>query len=825
MQRSQPRKMSSLPTPEATEAADDDEPTPTPLPASLPKAKSTNAADTAPAAAAAVAAAAATATPAAAAAAAPAGEATARSKASTTEVGTKVWHSDHRYIFSINNTIPVASATEKTFTAYLVQVLDVDTGEEASILRRYRQFEYLHEKISAMYPKKMVPKFTEKKRFGMGNLSQDFIQKRCEKLQKYLNLVSELPNVFEFPPMVEFLESDLKSLGKTDSPAPTSGAPSPAPAAGAVKPPTRTVSTPAAEAARSPPLSPRVTKSPPLSPRHEEPLSPKAPQRQLPQMTAIKSSSGAGDAAKRSQSVSLTTAAKEGGAAVSSALQKVGSAIKDEQEKARLKAQADRQQKIAEAERAAKAAAAANTRTGLEQLPKDEKARALASMKEAKQEGGFELHLSGFGLSLLPEQVYQDFENSLQVIGLEFNSFAVFPDLSPFRALVEVRLGGNQVHSLNMLKMMGSLRVLLLNGNKLTALGDELAELVNLQRLDVANNSISSVSGAIGKLTALEELNMSGNLIDTLPPEIGLCGSLEIVDLNGCALQKLPNDFTYLTRIMELNVGNNNLTELPQDMGRMTRLCSLNVADNALKNLPMSIGLCQSLDNLGAGFNIERNPIEDEKLVARFQVGTDHLCQYLASRLQAWESQQAALGKPKDVLSPWRGPVKGGAAAAAAAQKQQQQQQQQANAVRQADAPRASVRRPDSEADKITVLCSWAGRELQSRVKVRLREMRDELTATSDMAVAAPIAKNIRALRQEVDKFCSLMPPISKTPAPDMSGITDKLQLLKLIVAPIVADVERIIDAVQMELDVCDSSAAAVNFVKVTKGICAQLTD
>ena len=822
MQRSQPRKMSSLPTPEASEAADADEPTPAPAPtpAPLPKAKSMSSADVAHAA---------TAVTTATATAAPtASEAPARTKASTTEVGTKVWHSDHRYIFSINNTIPVASATEKTFTAYLVQVLDVDTGEEASILRRYRQFEYLHEKISAMYPKKMVPKFTEKKRFGMGNLSQDFIQKRCEKLQKYLNLVSELPNVFEFPPMVEFLESDLKSLGKSEAPAPAA-APGAAASSlastsgGAVKPPTRTVSSPAAEAARSPPLSPRVTKSPPLSPRHEEPLSPKGPQRQLPQMTAIKS--GGSDAAKRSQSVSLTTAAKEGGAAVSSALQKVGSAIKDEQEKARLKAQADRQQKIADAERAAKAAAASNTRTGLEQLPKDEKARALASMKEAKQEGGFELHLSGFGLSLLPEQVYQDFEISLQVIGLEFNSFTVFPDLSPFRALVEVRLGGNQVHSLNMLKMMGSLRVLLLNGNKLTALGDELADLTNLQRLDVANNSISSVSGAIGKLTALEELNMSGNLIDSLPPEIGLCGSLEIVDLNGCALQKLPNDFTYLTRIMELNVGNNNLTELPQDIGRMTRLCSLNVADNALKNLPMSIGLCQSLDNLGAGFNIERNPIEDEKLLARFQVGTDHLCQYLANRLQAWESQQAALGKPKEVLSPWRGPVKGGAAAAAAAAAQQQQQTQQQNAVRQADAPRASVRRPDSEADKITVLCSWAGRELQSRVKVRLREMRDELTATNDMAVAAPIAKNIRALRQEVDKFCSLMPPISKTPAPDMTGITDKLQLLNLIVAPIVADVERIIAAVQMELDVCDSSTAAVNFVKVTKGICAQLSD
>jgi hypothetical protein len=138
---------------------------------------------------------------------------------------------------------------------------------------------------------------------------------------------------------------------------------------------------------------------------------------------------------------------------------------------------------------------------------------------------------------------------------------------------------------------------------------------------------------------------------------------------------------------------------------------------------------------------------------------------------------------------------------------------------------RESVRRPDTEADKITVLCSWAGRELQTRVKVRLREMRDELTGTDDMSIAAPIAKNIRSLRQEVDKFCTLMPPISKTPAPDMSGISDKLQLLKLIISPIVADVERIIDAVQMELDVCDSSAQAVNFVKITKSVVAQLTD
>jgi Leucine-rich repeat (LRR) protein len=66
---------------------------------------------------------------------------------------------------------------------------------------------------------------------------------------------------------------------------------------------------------------------------------------------------------------------------------------------------------------------------------------------------------------------------------------------------------------------------------------------------------------------------------------------------------------------------------LPNDIGRMTRLCNLNLADNELTNLPMSIGLCQGLDRLGAGFNIDRNPIGDEKMLKRFAVGTDHLCQ------------------------------------------------------------------------------------------------------------------------------------------------------------------------------------------------------
>jgi hypothetical protein len=262
--------------------------------------------------------------------------------------------------------------------------------------------------------------------------------------------------------------------------------------------------------------------------------------------------------------------------------------------------------------------------------------------------------------------------------------------------------------------------------------------------------------------------------------------------------------------------GNNGLSELPVDIGRMTRLTLLNVADNNLKNLPMSIGLCQvrnfrflhllmqlklslcicrqGLDNLGSGYNIDRNPIQDEKILAKFQVGTDHLCQYMASRLQAWEAHLVREGKGQTVLSPWRAPYdkpsanssssSNGSGVKAAPGKQLSAAAAGANAAAAAagrDVPRASVRAPNSEADKIGVLCNWAGRELQSRVKPKLRELTAALDATTDIAVAAPLAKNIRALRQAVELYCELMSPFPKSPAPDMLGISDKLKVRRAL--------------------------------------------
>lgn len=197
----------------------------------------------------------------------------------------------------------------------------------------------------------------------------------------------------------------------------------------------------------------------------------------------------------------------------------------------------------------------------------------------------------------------------------------------------------------------------------------------------------------------------------------------------------------------------------------------------------------KGLDNIGSGYNIDRNPIQDEKILAKFQIGTDHLCQYMASRLQAWEAHLVREGKGQTVLSAWRAPYDkpnpNAASAGSGVMKTPLLAKPNSTTTTTTvgaaarDMPRASVRAPNSEADKIGVLCNWAGRELQSRVKPKLRELTAALDATADIAVAAPLAKNIRALRQAVELYCELMSPFPKSPAPDMLGINDKLKVCK----------------------------------------------
>lgn len=65
----------------------------------------------------------------------------------------------------------------------------------------------------------------------------------------------------------------------------------------------------------------------------------------------------------------------------------------------------------------------------------------------------------------------------------------------------------------------------------------------------------------------------------------------------------------------------------------MTRLVVLNLSDNNLRDLPLSMGYCIGLGKIGAGINIDRNPIKSSDMLKKWKIGTDHLCDYLEKRM------------------------------------------------------------------------------------------------------------------------------------------------------------------------------------------------
>jgi hypothetical protein len=66
-------------------------------------------------------------------------------------------------------------------------------------------------------------------------------------------------------------------------------------------------------------------------------------------------------------------------------------------------------------------------------------------------------------------------------------------------------------------------------------------------------------------------------------------------------------------------------------MGRLTRLSKLTVADNLLVDLPVSMGHCRGIRWL----DLSRNPIRNQKMLERANVGTDHLIDWLERRMFA----------------------------------------------------------------------------------------------------------------------------------------------------------------------------------------------
>eukprot|EP00211_Chloroparvula_japonica_P004784 CAMPEP_0119128158 /NCGR_PEP_ID=MMETSP1310-20130426/6419_1 /TAXON_ID=464262 /ORGANISM="Genus nov. species nov., Strain RCC2339" /LENGTH=891 /DNA_ID=CAMNT_0007118469 /DNA_START=127 /DNA_END=2798 /DNA_ORIENTATION=+ len=118
-----------------------------------------------------------------------------------------------KYIFSVLNTVPVASGQGKgdVYTAYVVNVTPGRGEPGFEILKRFRQFHSLDAHLRKEYGDnivKSIARMPSKKWFNPTDPT--VVQKRCRKLEKYLNDLNNLVGVWTLPIVQRFLRTGVE---------------------------------------------------------------------------------------------------------------------------------------------------------------------------------------------------------------------------------------------------------------------------------------------------------------------------------------------------------------------------------------------------------------------------------------------------------------------------------------------------------------------------------------------------------------------------------------------------------------------------------------
>jgi len=262
---------------------------------------------------------------------------------------------------------------------------------------------------------------------------------------------------------------------------------------------------------------------------------------------------------------------------------------------------------------------------------------------------------------------------------------------------------------------------------------------------------------------------------------------MEILDVSGCGIRALPEEFPGMIRLLELNLGNNHLTTLPTEFGKMSRLVSLNLSDNKLQDLPISMGNCTHLDTV----LIERNPIRDQELLKKYEIGTDHLIDYLAKKFfaqnQIQKKQQKESAKKVGAQK-----VRDDAKKAAAARRAAADDNFEDDGFEEIVEEEEKQISPEEKRLKLRA----SAQKLSNDCRNEVITLKRALMRANDLKDILPIAKAVRALIPFMDTARAHMAPIPKPQPPIFAGNESKETQLKKTTAVAIKEFENVLGGV-----------------------------
>jgi len=231
-------------------------------------------------------------------------------------------------------------------------------------------------------------------------------------------------------------------------------------------------------------------------------------------------------------------------------------------------------------------------------------------------------------------QTYMDDEDAvgnqfggLEMLDLHANLLKALPiGLRRLENLTSLNVADNKLgnEAVAMISRIKPLRDLKLSNNGLTgALAVEIAELVNLESLDLQHNAITSLPDELQSLSRLRTLNLNENRVSRMPSKVlqqlplseiflaknKLTGSfcdaevtslphLQVLDVTGNSLDKLTStEGLLLPALHQLSINYNRIAVLP-DMSTWTSLRTLAAEDNLFESIPSGFTTLSSLRNV-----------------------------------------------------------------------------------------------------------------------------------------------------------------------------------------------------------------------------------
>lgn len=209
--------------------------------------------------------------------------------------------------------------------------------------------------------------------------------------------------------------------------------------------------------------------------------------------------------------------------------------------------------------------------------------------------------LSGCKLEALGESFGK--LNQIEELDLNLNSIVNLPaNLEGMKKLRSINLSRNsKLNSIQIYSAMAqipNLEELDLSDCGLSELSPGIGTMTKLKKLILTNNPIKKIASEIGNLSQLEEFYLSAGQsqkdripLTELPNSIGSCMKLKKMDLRGCQLNALPSRFSLLESITYLDLSWNQLVNFPDVIKTLPILSYLDLSHNKISEIPSDLGL------------------------------------------------------------------------------------------------------------------------------------------------------------------------------------------------------------------------------------------